>query len=179
MSDISPIYKEEIYSFGGYILGNRLPVKQSSIAYCMGTTANVALIKEKFCYIANVGDSLAVIYKDGKAIKVNSEHKTTLQKEKDRIVNSGRRITNGRIDGRINLTRSIGDFQYKKNNYSLKDNQQAVIPCPEIYKFKITSDIEFMIMGCDGLWDYVDPQKLCEFVSKKLKEKTPIKKHSQ
>jgi len=109
-----------------------------------------------------------------KRLKLILSIKQLYKRKKDRIVNSGRRITNGRIDGRINLTRSIGDFQYK-NNYSLKDNQQAVIPCPEIYKFKITSDIEFMIMGCDGLWDYVDPQKLCEFVSKKLKEKTPIK----
>jgi len=141
----------------------------------MGTTANVALIKDKFCYIANVGDSLAVIYKDGKAIKVNSEHKATLQKEKDRIVKSGRRIINGRIDGRINLSRSIGDFQYKSNNF-LKENLQALIPCPEVYKFKLTPDIEFMIMGCDGLWDYVDAQKICEFVSKKLKEKISIKK---
>ena len=31
--------------------------------------------------------------------------------------------------------------------------------------------IEFIIMGCDGLWDCVEPQKLCENISRRLKAK--------
>jgi len=174
VSSLSNKFSDDIYTFGGYVVGNKMDINNSHIAYSMGTTANIALIKDNFCYIANVGDSLAVIYKDGKAIKVNAEHKVTLQKEKERIIKSNRKITNGRIDGKINLARAIGDFAYK-NDSLLEENEQSLIAFPEIYKFKIPSDIEFLIMGCDGLWDYADPQKVCNFVSKMLKKKIPIK----
>ena len=61
-----------------------------------------------------------------------------------------------------------------KNNNNLSYDKQAVICCPEIRKFKITSDMEFIIMGCDGIWDCVDVQKFCEYISKKLGEKIAI-----
>lgn len=74
----------------------------------MGTTANIVLIKNNYLYIANVGDSLAVMYKNGQAIKLSQEHKVTLESEKSRITKSGARIFNNRIEGRLNLTRAIG-----------------------------------------------------------------------
>jgi serine/threonine protein phosphatase PrpC len=61
-----------------------------------------------------------------------------------------------------------------KNNKALKRYDQAVIAYPEVSKFKITRDMEFIIMGCDGIWDCVDPQQLCDYISLKLKEKIKI-----
>jgi protein phosphatase 2C family protein 2/3 len=34
---------------------------------------------------------------------------------------------------------------------------------------KITKDIDFILMACDGVWDCVDIQKLCEHISLRLK----------
>jgi serine/threonine protein phosphatase PrpC len=34
---------------------------------------------------------------------------------------------------------------------------------------KITKDFDFIIMACDGVWDCVDAQKLCEHISIRLK----------
>ncbi len=82
------------------------------VAYEMGTTANVVLIKNNYLYIANVGDSLAVMYKNGIAEKLTTEHKVSLEHEKNRIEKSGARIINNRIEGRLNLTRAIGIFLY-------------------------------------------------------------------
>jgi len=67
----------------------------------------------------------------------------------------------------------IGDL-YFKNNTNLKFYEQSVTSYPEITKFKITKDIEFVIMACDGVWDCVDVQKLCEHISIKLKSKKRI-----
>ena len=78
------------------------------VANEMGTTANVVLIKNNYLYIANVGDSLAVMYKNGIAEKLTTEHKVSLEPEKTRIEKSGARIINNRIEGRLNLTRAIG-----------------------------------------------------------------------
>jgi serine/threonine protein phosphatase PrpC len=61
-----------------------------------------------------------------------------------------------------------------KKNTNLKFYEQAVTAYPQITNQKITKDCEFIIMGCDGVWDCVDSQKLCEFVSQKLKTKMKI-----
>ena len=45
---------------------------------------------------------------------------------------------------------------------------------PEIIKMKITKDIEFIIMACDGVWDCVDIQKLCEHIALRLKSRMKI-----
>ena len=78
------------------------------VASHMGTTANILLIRGNYLYLANVGDSLAVLYKDKQAIRLNQEHKTSLQSEYARINNSGARIINNRVEGRLNLTRALG-----------------------------------------------------------------------
>lgn len=65
-----------------------------------------------------------------------------------------------------------GDL-YFKNNKNLF-YEQSVTSCPEITKLKLTKDIEFIIMACDGVWDCVDVQKVCEHISTKLKSKERI-----
>lgn len=78
------------------------------IAKNMGTTANILFIKNNYLYLGNVGDSMAVIFKNGEAIRLNQEHKVTLISESSRISKSGAKIINNRIEGRLNLTRAIG-----------------------------------------------------------------------
>ncbi len=87
---------------------DKRPEFNELIAKNMGTTANVLFIKNNYIYLANVGDSMAVIFKNGEAIRLNQEHKVTLISESSRISKSGAKIINNRIDGRLNLTRAIG-----------------------------------------------------------------------
>jgi len=169
------IVSEDIYSFGGRIVDQSNEVNQHMLCYSVGTTANVVFIRKKMCYIANVGDSMAVLYKAGKAVRLNLEHKISLSKERERIFNSGTNIINNRVGGRLNLTRAIGDHMFKSNS-QLSNCQQAVIALPEIHKFTITDDMEFIVMGCDGIWDCVDVQDICDFISIKIKEKVPVPK---
>lgn len=69
----------------------------------------------------------------------------------------------------------LGDLSFK-NKQNLNCYEQAVTPYPEITKFKITKDIEFIIIACDGIWDCVEIQKLCEHLSLRLKSKEKISK---
>ena len=147
--------------------------RHQRIADEMGTTANIILFVNNMLFIANCGDSLSVMYKNGVAIKMNQEHKTTLKSEYERIKNCGGTIINNRIEGKLNLTRAIGDLGFKKCP-NLKNYEQCVTASPEITKYKSLEGIEFIIMGCDGLWDCVNPQKLCETVSERLQEDVKI-----
>lgn len=90
----------------------------------IGCTANVVLIdkaKSKI-YVANAGDSRCVLAKGGKAVEMSIDHKPESQIEIDRIKNSGSEIIEGRVDGNLNLTRSLGDLKYK-NRAHLKPEE--------------------------------------------------------
>jgi protein phosphatase 1G len=142
---------------------------ENFVANEMGTTANIMLIKNGIIYIANVGDSLSVMYKNKQAYNLNKEHQTIIQTEKERVLKSGANIVGFRINGMINLTRAIGDLKFK-SNCNLKRHEQSVIALPEITKIEYTEDIEFIIMGCDGVWDCVKRQLICDFVDKQIRE---------
>ena len=138
------------------------------IAREMGTTANVVLLTKNHIYISNVGDSLSVMFKNGKAVKLNQEHKTTLRSEYERIQKSGGHIYNNRIEGKLNLTRAIGDLIFKSQP-GLKFYEQSVTAFPEITKIKRTDDISFIVMACDGVWDCVEEQGFCEEIEKNIR----------
>ena len=135
----------------------------------MGTTANIMLIKNGIIYIANVGDSLSVMYKNRKAYNLNKEHQVIIESEKERVLKSGAIIKGFRINGMLNLTRALGDLKFKSNQ-NLKRHEQSVIAVPEITKIEYTDDIDFIIMGCDGVWDCVKRQMVCDFVDKEIRE---------
>jgi hypothetical protein len=99
---------DEIYTFGGVIVQQPFYKTQDILSFSVGCTANVVTIKNKICYIANIGDSMAVVYKERKALRLNLEHKLNLINERKRISNSGTPIYNERIGGRLNLTRAFG-----------------------------------------------------------------------
>ena len=135
----------------------------------MGTTANIMLIKNNVIYIANVGDSLSVMYKNKKAYNLNREHQTIIESEKERVLKSGASINGYRINGMLNLTRAIGDLRFKSNK-QLTRCEQSVIALPDITRIDNIDDIDFIIMGCDGIWDCVKRQLVCDFMEKEINE---------
>ena len=81
----------------------------------IGCTANVVMIDEarKKIFVSNAGDSRAVMGRAGKAVPLSFDHKLECPIEIDRIEKAGSTITEGRVDGNLNLTRALGDLKYK------------------------------------------------------------------
>ena len=141
-----------------------------------GCTACVLSVdeKNKKLYFANAGDSRVVMCKNGIAEAKSIDHKPELQSEKDRIYKAEGWISDGRVMGNINLTRGFGDLEYKKNK-KLKPEEQMVTANPDIQIVNYTKDIDFVIIGCDGIWDCLKNQEACDFVKKRLKDNPDIK----
>jgi len=88
----------------------------------------------------------------GVAVEMSIDHKPENQIEIDRIEKAGSKITDGRVDGNLNLTRSLGDLKYKQKLH-LTPEEQAITANPDVYCFDYSNDIDFIIMDCDGIWE--------------------------
>lgn len=71
-------------------------------------------------YVANAGDSRAVMCRSGKAIALSIDHKPTSDSERKRIEAAGGFVSEiggiCRVNGNLNLSRAIGDLRYKTND---------------------------------------------------------------
>ena len=120
----------------------------------IGCTSNVIFIDKikKKVFVANAGDSRCVMGKNEKAVEMSIDHKPDCQVEIDRIEKSGSVITEGRVDGNLNLTRSLGDLKYKHRAH-LKPEEQAITANPDTYEIDLDNEVDFILMGCDGIWE--------------------------
>ncbi|KAK9996528.1 hypothetical protein SO802_021214 [Lithocarpus litseifolius] len=146
-----------------------------------GATAVCVWVLGETVFVANVGDAKAVVARsstvdglqnqsDGesqlKAIVLTREHKAIYPQERARIQKAGGTVSsNGRLQGRLEVSRAFGDRQFKK---------VGVVATPEIHSFDLTNREQFIILGCDGLWGVFGPSDAVDFVHKLLKEGLPV-----
>ena len=80
-----------------------------------GATAVVAVILGSQLTVANAGDSRAILCRSGVAYPLTADHKPLQDRELTRIRNAGGFVNHfGRVNGNLNLSRSIGDLKYKQ-----------------------------------------------------------------
>ncbi|SCM21874.1 protein phosphatase PPM2 [Plasmodium berghei] len=142
---------------------------EDNIAYSCGSTAIVAVILKGYLIVANAGDSRAIICFNGNSLGMSTDHKPHLQAEEARIKKAGGYISNGRVDGNLNLTRAIGDLHYKRDPF-LSQKDQKISAFPEVTCVTLTPDDEFLFLACDGIWDCKDGQDVVGFVKARLEK---------
>jgi serine/threonine protein phosphatase PrpC len=106
--------------------------------------------------VGNAGDSRSVLGKKVGdkivAIEMSHDHKPDNPEEKARIEKANGFVEDNRVKGILNLSRSIGDLEYKSDaSLALKD--QMITAMPEVKIEKLTPDVQFLILACDGIWD--------------------------
>jgi serine/threonine protein phosphatase PrpC len=77
----------------------------------------------------------------------------------------------------LNLTRSIGDFGYKADK-SRPYDEQLIICKPDITITPRSNQYEFILMGCDGIFDAfgTNNQAVVDMVNGFLKETKNLEK---
>ena len=65
----------------------------------------------------------------------------------------------GRVDGRLALSRALGDFSMKDG--AVRQVEQKVSPEPEIVIVPRSPSDELLVVACDGIWDVVDNEQCC------------------
>ena len=136
-----------------------------------GCTAVVALLQGSRLFVANAGDSRCVLARRGVAIEMSTDHKPDNPEELARIKAAGSYVAEGRVNGAINLSRSIGDLEYK-NVPSFPPERQAVTAAPEIKNIALTQEDDFLVLCCDGIWDILTSQACVDFIYERLESRT-------
>ena len=138
-----------------------------------GCTANVTLIHKGTIWCANAGDSRTICWSNRKLVELSYDHKPDNDIEKTRIIKAGGFITAGRVNGNLNLSRALGDMEYKKNN-ALLPEAQLISPMPDVMKKTLTPSDAFLVMGCDGIWEILSMEEICEVVEAELKRREKV-----
>jgi serine/threonine protein phosphatase PrpC len=71
------------------------------------------------------------------------------------------------------LSRSLGDLEYKQNK-KLPAEDQMITAFPDVVVEDYDEDLDFIIVACDGVWDCMTNQEICDFVMKKFKENPDV-----
>lgn len=151
-----------------------------------GSCAIVVLIVEDICYVANVGDSRAVMSGNsgGRTIPLSKDHKPNEEGEVRRIIEAGGRIYQStatvknaegnseqvlgphRVSpGRLSVSskqvsRTFGDLEAKLPRFG--GNLRVVISDPDIKCFRLKDDYDFIILCCDGIFDKLSNREVIQ-----------------
>lgn len=110
--------------------------------------------------VINIGDSKCILCRKNLAIPLTVEHRPSSFEEHARISALGGDVTQSigddpRIMG-LSVSRSVGD------HYAYP----YVVAEPDLYRYKLTNDDKFIVLGCDGLYDYCSDNEIVTFVLK-------------
>lgn len=110
--------------------------KQNKPIWKDGTTATTMIILNNVIYVANIGDSRAVVARkkeDGSFAPVclTVDHDPMSHDERMRIQKAGAVVKDGRINGVIEVSRSIGDLPFKS---------LGIISTPDLKKLTLTKN---------------------------------------
>ena len=116
--------------------------------------------KHRTLLSANIGDSRAVLSRDGRAVNLTRDHKPNDHQEKERILAMGETIQWDRLSKvyrvrNLSLSRAIGD-KYAKPVVS---SEVEINHYPVVDK----SD-EFVLLASDGLWDVMSSEEAVAYV---------------
>lgn len=114
--------------------------------------------------VANAGDCRAVLCRKGEAFDMSEDHRPIYPSEKRRVEELGGYIDDGYLNGVLSVSRALGDWDMK-----FPGSPSPLIAEPEFRQMFLTEDDEFLIIGCDGIWDVMSSQQAVSLVRRGLR----------
>mmetsp|Transcript_17341 Transcript_17341/g.29318 ORF Transcript_17341/g.29318 Transcript_17341/m.29318 type:complete len:342 (+) Transcript_17341:23-1048(+) len=157
----------------------RIPRELGAIS--MGVTTPCVSTGSRTLYVANVGDSRAVLVSQqypGQhddeptpssgyfATRLTFDHKAEDSMEQQRIKDAGGFVARNRVLGILAVSRSFGD-------HGMKD---FVIAAPHVTESHLPScgDCPMLILACDGVWDVFEDQDAADLLLKRYLKEGPF-----
>lgn len=78
------------------------------------------------------------------------------------------------MNGNLNLSRALGDLTYKKNK-RVAPKDQAITAFPDV-RVQPLGKSEFIVMGCDGIWEFHTNQQVVDNINLQMQRKVKLAK---
>eukprot|EP00927_Polykrikos_kofoidii_P012809 TRINITY_DN15553_c0_g1_i1.p1 TRINITY_DN15553_c0_g1~~TRINITY_DN15553_c0_g1_i1.p1 ORF type:complete len:578 (+),score=88.39 TRINITY_DN15553_c0_g1_i1:32-1735(+) len=125
-----------------------------------GCTATVALVRTSrgsegtTCYVANVGDSRALLVGKSGTRRLSVDHRASDPAEASRVKQEGGMVFRGRVAGSLTVTRALGDHDMK-----------PYVSCvPHVSTYHVEDGARVLVIASDGLWDCVTDKEVQEII---------------
>ncbi|KJE91475.1 hypothetical protein CAOG_02605 [Capsaspora owczarzaki ATCC 30864] len=133
--------------------------RSSSTSRTAGTTAVVAVVVGRTMYIANVGDSRAILCRSGRSVQMSFDHKPDVPEEQQRIEAQGGEVVHDfgayRLQGMLTVSRALGDLELQ---------QFGLISTPFVVRHEISMNDAFLVLASDGLHDALAPSLILDII---------------
>ncbi|CBZ25032.1 putative protein phosphatase 2C [Leishmania mexicana MHOM/GT/2001/U1103] len=131
-----------------------------------GSTAVTVYVSPEEITCAWVGDSRAVLCRNGGAFDLSHDHKPDVTAERERIEAAGGFVQDNRVNGQLAMSRAMGDFVYKRDT-KREVTQQLVVPVPGVITTRRSAGDSYVAIACDGIFDVLSSEELIELVNDK------------
>ncbi|CAK4459602.1 unnamed protein product [Aphanomyces euteiches] len=127
-----------------------------------GSTAVTCVLRQLngrlFYYIANVGDSRAILFNGSEPKRLTVDHVVSNESEYKRIMDKNGLIFKNRVAGVSKVTRALGQCSEK----------QFITGSPHMSVGEVVKDSQaFMVLVSDGISDVLDDAVLCAFIQQR------------
>eukprot|EP00096_Caligus_rogercresseyi_P009619 TRINITY_DN3291_c0_g1_i1.p1 TRINITY_DN3291_c0_g1~~TRINITY_DN3291_c0_g1_i1.p1 ORF type:complete len:350 (+),score=77.95 TRINITY_DN3291_c0_g1_i1:25-1074(+) len=143
-------------------LNNSFEIHSGTKNTYTGSTATLALIRDGYeLVVAHVGDSRAILCRDGDSKTLTSDHCPSRPDEKERIKSLGGTVVADEIgrhlvNKRLSMSRSLGDFELRPF---------GVISEPDITRLRIKhSKDQFLVLVTDGITFVLSDKEIVETI---------------
>lgn len=171
-----------------FFAANKKYGDRSSVAIpTPGSTACIGILNEDKLYVANVGDSRAVLGRVNNPdlsvfhVDLSKDHKPSRSSETMRILSAGGSVQASHISsnkclvsvgplrvwpGGLSVSRGIGDFSLKANKELEKQGVRGdlISPYPEIRYTTTSICDQFLVIACDGVYDVLSSEEVVKFI---------------
>ena len=80
------------------------------------------------------------------------------------------------LPGRLSVSRTFGDCMAKMEKYG--GNPKCIVADPEIFKVNIDDDLDFILIGSDGIFDRISTEDTAQIVIDEARQQTESMKVS-
>lgn len=143
-------HRPSVISQSSTFAGPYMPVALGAADRTSGAAVCMVYLVGKKAYIANVGDSLAVLSRaDGEARLLSVKHNAGVASEVQRIREAGGYVSrDGLVNDQLDVTRSIGYFHLTP----------LIQAAPHVETIDLSEEDEFIIIASKSLWEVMSFQ---------------------
>ena len=135
----------------------------------------ICVIRGKQLLVLNVGDSRAILAsevgEERKIVALTRDHKPSLEDEKQRILKAGGRVFSMEYEDGYNgparvwlADQDVPGLAMSRSLCDTVAHSVGVISEPEITEYELTDDDRVLVMGSDGLWEFISSEEVIELI---------------